>query len=132
MIVNARKFPEIKEWLQQLVAAGEELRVPEICDYELRRGLLRLRDSKGIERLDYLCANLGYLPITTAAMHKAAELWAAARHRGAATAPDLALDGDVILAAQALVLGASTVIATENPRDLIRYTAASAWNLIIP
>src|SRR6266542_2050328 len=120
MIVNPRKFPEIKEWLQHRATAGEPILVPEIADYELRRGLLRLQDHQGIQRLDFLTTSLGYLPITTAAMRQAAEFWAQARRRGAATAPDLALEGDVIVAAQAVVLGDNTVIATENVGDLSR------------
>ena len=130
MLVNARKFPEIKQWLRERVAAGEEIQVPEIADYELRRGLLRLNDAKGIARLDQLAIQLGYLPLTTGAMRTAAEFWAEARQQGRATAPDLALDGDVILAAQAATLGGSAIIATENPRDLSRYTPASHWQQI--
>lgn len=128
MLVNTRKFPEIKQWLRERVAAGEEIQVPEIADYELRRGLLRLKDAKGIERLDQMATQLGYLPLTTDVMRKAAEFWAEARQRGSATAPDLALDGDVILAAQAAALGGNTVVATENPRDLSRYTPAFHWS----
>jgi predicted nucleic acid-binding protein len=130
MIVNPRKFPEIKQWLQQRVGAGEEIRIPELADYELRRGLLRLKDAIGIQRLDQLAADLGYLAISTAAMRQAAQFWADARRRGAATAPDLALDGDVILAAQAATLAGGAVIATENPGDLSRYTTALHWKAI--
>ena len=104
--------------------------VPEISDYELRRGLLRLRDPIGIQRLDDLHSLLEYLPITTEAMRQAAEFWADARRRGYATAPDLALDGDVILAAQAATLGSNVVIATENAGHLSRYTTASPWDQI--
>jgi predicted nucleic acid-binding protein len=130
MIVNPRKFPEIKQWLQQRVTAGEDVQIPELADYELRRGLLRLSDATGIQRLDQLAADLGYLPISTAAMRQAAQLWADARRRGAANAPDLALDGDVILAAQAATLAGGAVIATENPGHLSRYTTALHWKVI--
>jgi PIN domain len=129
-IINARKFPEIKQWLRQRLAAGEQVRIPEIADYEVRRGLLRVGDAAGIHRLDSFHVVLGYIPITTAAMRKAAEFWADACQRGYATAPDLALDGDVILAAQASTLASSTVIATENVQHLSRYATASLWNQI--
>lgn len=76
----------------------------------------------------------GYVAISTAAMRKAAELWAQARLSGMPTAPDLALDGDVILAAQALLHAAQeaeqVVIATTNPGHLQRYTAAEEWSTI--
>jgi predicted nucleic acid-binding protein len=129
-IVNPAKSPEVEQWLERLVDAGEEVLIPEIADYELRRGLLRVTDLTGVRRLDDLHALLGYVPITTTAMRKAAEFWADARRRGYATAPDLALDGDVILAAQAATLAGNTVIATENVGHLSRYTTASLWDQI--
>jgi predicted nucleic acid-binding protein len=129
-IVNPRKFPEINQWLQRLTDGGEEVLIPEIADYELRRGLLRLSDAAGIERLDQLATILGYVPLSTEAMRRAAHFWAEARRRGSATAPDPALDGDVILAAQAVTMGSNTVIATGNVRDLGRYASASHWNTI--
>jgi predicted nucleic acid-binding protein len=129
-IINARKFPEIKQWLRQRLVAGEQVRIPEIADYEVRRGLLRVGDAAGIDRLDNFRVVLGYIPITTGAMLQAAEFWADARQRGYATAPDPALDGDVILAAQATILPGHTVIATENVRHLSRYTTAFLWNQI--
>ena len=76
-----------------------------------------------------------YLPITTAAMRQAAEFWAQARQRGEPTAPDLALDAYVILAAQALVAGASAgnvVVATTNVAHLTRFVAAETWDQIRP
>ena len=76
--MNPRKSPEVGEWLDRLVDAGEEVLVPEIADYELRRGLLRLNDLTGVKRLDDLYTVIGYVPITTAAMRRAAELWAGA------------------------------------------------------
>ena len=90
-IINPRKFPEIKQWLRKRLAAGERTWIPEIADYELRRGLLRLGDTAGIRRLDGFHVFLGYVPITTAAMRQAAEFWADARRRGYSTAPELGL-----------------------------------------
>jgi hypothetical protein len=63
-------------------------------------------------------------------MRKAAEFWADARRRGYATAPDLALDGDVILAAQAVTLGNNVVIATDNVNHLSRYATVAPWDRI--
>lgn len=60
----------------------------------------------------------------------AAELWADARRRGYATAGDQALDADVILAAQAITLGGSTIVATTNVGHLGRYTQALLWDQI--
>ena len=105
-------------------------RFPEIADYELRRELLRASKTRGIQQLDQLKATIPYLPITTEVMLKAAELWAEARNQGYPTASAEALDGDVILAAQAVILrsqGYNTVIATANVGHLSRFTVAKTW-----
>ena len=118
-------------WLQRLIVDGSRLIVPEIADYEVRRELLRARRARGLSRLDALISRLEYLPITTVAMRRAAVLWAEARLGGRPTAADHALDGDVILAAQALTLGvADVVIATTNVGHLSRFVPASQWTEI--
>jgi len=70
------------QWLAGLIAAGVRIVVPEITDYELRRELLRTAHAASIRRLDALAQATEYLPLTTAAMRKAAELWALARQQG--------------------------------------------------
>src|SRR5262245_30495174 len=61
---------------------------------------------------------LEYLPLTADALRRAAEFWALARQGGYPTAPDPALDADVIFAAQAATLGAPAVVATGNVAHL--------------
>lgn len=70
---------QCKQWLQLLLSKGYRVLVPEIADYEVRRELLRANKVKGIQRLDSLKAAIGYLPLTTEVMLKAAEFWAQAR-----------------------------------------------------
>jgi len=71
---------------------------------------------------------LDYLPLNTPTMRLAAELWAVARKKGQPTASDNTIDGDVILAAQALALDQEdTIIATTNVGHLARYTRAALW-----
>lgn len=73
------------------------------------------------------------LPVTTAAMRLAAELWARARQQGQPTAADNTIDCDVILAAQALTLGSpEIVIATTNIGHLSRFVPAELWQKILP
>jgi predicted nucleic acid-binding protein len=124
-------------WLQGVLARGDTVCIPEIADYELRRELLRAKPpggGVGVIRLDALIGLVDYLPITTAIMRTAAELWARARSSGQRTAPDLALDGDVILAATVLDLesrvGAGPVIATTNVKHLATLVRAQLWSTL--
>lgn len=77
-----------------------------------------------------------YIPISTATMRKAAELWAGARRKGIPTADEKEIDGDVILAAQAMLyagLGDSLLVASYNASHLSRYQLdARHWNDIVP
>ena len=125
---------EAGQWLLSLSMKVFEAKVPEIADYELRRELLRMDKIDGIKRLDALKDILGYIPITTQMMLVAAEFWAQARKKGKPTADDKALDGDVILAAQARVImdgGQNVVIATTNVGHLSRFVNAKEWKGII-
>lgn len=83
--------------------------------------------------LDFVGQQFEYLPITADAMRRAAELWAGARRQGRPTAFDAMIDGDVILAAQALTLGVTQfLIATSNPMHLTRFVPAELWENIVP
>jgi predicted nucleic acid-binding protein len=107
MVTNPKSSPEsfaCTSWLKAKLAAEDAIFLPEICDYEIRRELIRANKVAGLSRLDALKKSLNYLPITTEAMLKAAEFWATARRKGKPTAPDLSLDGDMILTGQILVL----------------------------
>ena len=127
---------ECRHWSESLVAKGYRLIVPEITDYEVRRELLRANKLAGIRRLDQLKNKLEYLPLTTATMLKAAEFWAEARQTGKPTASPEALDGDVILAAQASLIAESqgdrpVVVATTNVGHLERFVNAKFWQAIV-
>lgn len=131
----ATKNARAAGWLRDLLTAGVAVRVPEICDYELRRELLRAGKARSIGVLDRYKATLGYVPLSTDAMLRAAAFWAATRREGKPTAPDLALDGDAILAGQAAVLAGGedeVVIATTNVGHLSRFVAAEEWQDILP
>lgn len=119
-------------WLVNAIRGGAAVMVPEITDYEVRRELIRARRTAGIERLNAFIEQLEFLPIDTAAMRRAAVFWAEARQQGRPSAPDPALDGDVILAAQATTFDQTDVIvATTNPNHLSRYVAAELWTDIV-
>jgi len=122
-------------WMENLLVQGVRVYVPEVADYEVRRELIRTKNPGSIARLDRLKQFARYLPITTDIMLEAAELWAQSRNLGVATADIHALDGDVIIASQALSLALATsefVIATSNVRHLSRFVPAELWNNIKP
>jgi predicted nucleic acid-binding protein len=120
-----------------LLTSGVRVIVPEIADYEVRRELTRSKATAGIRRLDQLVlpGGLEYDPLTTAAMRRAAKLWAEVRWRGMPTASDPSLDADCILAAQALLAGGpadDVIIATTNVGHLSRFMSVTAqlWDTI--
>ena len=125
---GSKEAADCGEWLRNAATDGATVMVPEIADYEIRRELLRARKAAGIARLDELIKQVEYLAITTSAMRQAATFWAEARQQGRPTAPDRALDADVILAAQAATLGRDeVVVATTNVRHLSRFVPAELW-----
>jgi predicted nucleic acid-binding protein len=134
MLVHRGGTPEIdacKSWVQRLLTSGDRIIIPEICDYEVRRELLRIGAKSSIERLDVLVDGLEYLPLTTEMMRKAAAFWAQTRAHGRPTADPHALDGDVILAAQAIGAGVPDVlVATTNTVHLDSLVRAALWSSI--
>lgn len=120
-------------WLKSLLRRGERFAIPEISDYEVRRELLRAGLLRSLRRLDNLKQTLEYIPIQTDTMLLAAQLWAEARKKGQPTADDKALDGDVILSAQARLLcdeKTEVIVATTNVAHLSRFITASHWQSI--
>jgi hypothetical protein len=121
-------------WLRGLLNDGVRVVHPEIADYEVRRELLRASRWVGLRSLDAFKSALDYAPITTVVMLRAADLWATVRRQGRPTAPEHALDGDVILAAQVQILARDTdeplVVATSNVGHLGRFVDARHWSAI--
>jgi hypothetical protein len=65
----------------------------------------------------------------------AAQSWGQARRGGQPTADPRELDGDAIMAAQAISLGlpiSDYVIATTNPGHIARYAPCDLWTNIQP
>ena len=75
-------------------------------------------------------AGITHLPLTTATMVRAAELWATARQEDRPTAGAKELDRDVTLSAQAEAVenpGDEVVVATTNVGHLGRFVNAARW-----
>jgi len=136
LLADTRTIPVVvacKQWANDLLAAGHQLIVPEIADYEVRRELLRMRRTASVALLDQYVTRFVYHGITTAIMRRAAELWAIARQIGQPTAGNNTIDGDIILIALAESLAApNAVIATTNVGHIARFFPAELWSNITP
>lgn len=136
LITNPKATPlavQCQEWFYTLLERGYQVILPEIIDYEIRRELLRANKLSGIRKLNQLKSEIIYLPITTEVMLKAAELWAEVRNQGKSTADNKALDGDVILASQSILVanyGHEVTIATSNKKHLSIFIDAREWQEI--
>ena len=143
MISNPNASPEneaIQNWALNLLLRNEIVVMPEIADYEVRRELIRGKKIEGISSLDGIKMRLKYLPIDTQTMLEAAQLWATARDIGKPATNNLALDGDMILVAQARAAsrifaqqanGGHTIIATSNIKHLANFCDARLWRDIL-
>ncbi|MEA5553546.1 PIN domain-containing protein [Anabaena cylindrica UHCC 0172] len=117
--------PKVQQWLKSLRDSKIVIRIPEIADYELRRELIREGKKKSLERLDSL-SQMFLIPITPETIRKAAELWAWVRNQGKPTASNDSLDGDVILAAQAIIQLKSfdeVIVVTTNVKHISRFAS---------
>ena len=118
---NKKNRAFIESLVPILESGNIEIFLPEIADYELRRKILQKCASDinwkiSLSRLDALKETLSYLPIEPEFFLQAAQNWEDAKNSGQQAAHDDALDGDVILAAQALSIGGKVV--TENEKHL--------------
>jgi predicted nucleic acid-binding protein len=124
-----------RDWLTALEIAGVQVVIPEIVDFEVRRELVRATATAGLDRLNRLLARFALLLLDRDSILLAADFWAQVRQAGMATAGDEALDGDAILAAQALTAvgeGGIATVATGNVKHLARFPGIDAreWRAI--
>lgn len=141
-LAHPEKFAGIKEWLQDVIASGRRVVLPEVSDYEARRGFQYLREKhprrqkvrRRISRLDDLAGDLYYAPITTGQMKRAADVWGEAKFKGLTFGPPKALSADAILIAQAESFGdkRSVTVITANPDHLTPYVRAVWWENFRP
>lgn len=125
-LLHPRPVPAMEAWFESRIRAGDEMVVPEIADYELRRELIRAGRTRSLRRLDEFINDMTWLPLDTPTLRRAAELWAELRNRGQPTAGADSLDGDVILASQAESVAG--IVVTDNPAHLGRMVRAVVWN----
>lgn len=127
---------QCRQWITACEAAGHQVLVPAIAYYEALREMEMRRATSQIARLRTFCLDAKrFISLTTDDLERAAQLWGDARRAGQPTADPLALDGDVILASQAIGLGFSRsqlIIATTNPGHISRFAPCDHWTSIKP
>ena len=124
---------DVLKWALDCLAGGHHIYVPEVIDYEVRRELIRANKSASVRELDRLKQLFRFLPITSAAMLRAEQMWAHSRNSGQPTGDPAKLDIDVILAARALTMNAPAaeiIVATSNVAHLARFVSADLWSNI--
>lgn len=130
---------QCNRWFTKLSIRGVRFVTSDICDYEVRRGLMSsfVRSGKlapGISMLNSLKADgfLEFLPVSSQVFELAASLWAKAANEGLRTRDDKNIDIDIIISAQYKVLedefsGQEVVVATTNLKHLSRFCVAARW-----
>ena len=106
-----KRTPPVVEKYQRVLQQGEQVYLS-VVYYEVKRGLLHLGATKQLQQLDVGFKNvLHWAPVSDATWDRASYLWAECRRRGKPHDDD----GDLLIAAQAHLLGA--VVVTRNTRD---------------
>ncbi len=130
----AKESYHCTEWFYRLLSKGAYVTSSDLCDYEIRRELIRIK-SKSVQELDKLRDLIDFHQVTFAVLEKAAELWAEARDMSQSNKVKENIDIDCILAAQWCLLkeeypARQVIIATKNIKDFQRVTECSIWQEI--
>ena len=137
-LISTSKVKEVtdcQDWFYYLLSRSALVVTSAICNYEVKRELIRRNKVPELDNLNQLKTLIDFLPVDEATLELAAELWAEARNKGLPTADNLSLDADVIICAQYQLLaekypGRYVVIATTNVKHLSRFTEAKEWSEI--
>ena len=137
-LISTSKVKEVtdcQDWFYYLLSRSALVVTSAICNYEVKRELIRRKKVPELDNLNQLKTLIDFLPVDEPTLELAAELWAEARNKGLPTADDLSLDADVIICAQYKLLseaypGRYVVIATTNVKHLSRFTEAKEWQEI--
>ena len=115
---------DCRDWAVRLRSKGWIVGIPEIAEYETRRGLM-VGSQPGMAKLDEIVAHFGTLPTSRDVLIQAAEFWAQLRTvYGRAGCDNNRLDADVIIAAQARLLAIQKRVPVEIATTNIRHFQA--------
>lgn len=107
-----KRTPQVVGRYRTALERGEPVYLSAVVYYEVKRGLLHVGATNQLRQLDENFKNvLLWVTVSDAAWDRAAHLWADCRRQGRPHDDD----GDLLIAAQAIALGA--VVVTRNARD---------------
>ena len=137
-LISNSKVKEVidcQNWFYYLLSRSALIVTSVICNYEVKRELVRRNNVGEINNLNQLKKLIDCLPVDEPTLDLAAELWAEARNQGIPTADNLSLDADVIICAQYQLLtrkypGRYVIIVTTNVKHLSRFAEAQEWQNI--
>ena len=102
-LISNSKIKEVidcQNWFYYLLSRSALVVTSAICNYEVKRELIRRKNTQEVNNLNQLKSLIYSLNVDEQTLELAAELWAEARNKGLPTADDLSLDADVIICAQ--------------------------------
>ena len=136
---NLSEAVECEKWFYTYYTRGVTFYSSDICDYEIRRGLIassirNRKISEGLSLLDDLRSD-GYIlfpPIANEVLNIASELWARSSANSQSNKDIKNINVDIIISAQYQLLvdenpGQRVVVATTNTKDLSVYCEAANW-----
>jgi len=115
-----------KQWLYGLLARGATIFIPDICIYEVLRGILfiarrnNLAISNKKRNLEHLFTYIGRLPLTLEVLERASSLWANAMLTNLVRAKGVDVDLLIIAHLEEIKQscpGRGVIIATKNIKD---------------
>ena len=137
-LVNTSKVKEVvdcQEWFFSLLSKGVLIVSSAICEYEVKRELIRRNKIEELNNLTELKQWLNFIKVDDKVLDLAAKNWAKARNMGIPSADDKRLDADMIICSTWQLLqekwtGRYVVIATNNVKHLSRFANAEIWQNI--
>jgi predicted nucleic acid-binding protein len=129
---NVKEVIDCQEWFYTLLSKGVLFISSAICEYEVKRELIRRNKIEELNNLNELKKWLEFLPIDETVLDVAAINWAKARNTGIPTADNKSLDADMIICSTYQLLqeqwrGRYIVIATKNIKHLSHFSNAQIW-----
>ena len=133
--VIVKEVRDCQEWFYSLLSKGVLCVSSAICEYEVKRELIRRNKTEELNNLSELKQWLEFIFLEEKVLDLAAENWAKARNRGIPTADNKSLDADMIICSTWQLLpekwtGRYVVIATNNVKHLTRFSNAEIWQNI--